>query len=210
MPCLEAHSCHRRCHHHHHHPRCHQPVAPTPGSNTTAATGLMEAVSVPSSLQPSGWHLSNMVSMVAGIMVAGSIRIMVPAGIIAMGGRAMAGTGVEQTCHGVALALQQAFHGVALQQTCHGVRLYWVALQNSMMIIMPPMMQMMAQKSSSHEEALIQHTEFGEPTTGCRLPFQWWWCWHHGLMYRAVRPTMNLESLLQDAGSLFSMMMMLE
>ena len=117
-----------------------------------------------------------MVSMVAGSMVAGSIRIMVPAGIlIGNGGRAMAGTGVEQTCHGVALALQQACHGVDLQQT-RGVRVYRVyavALQKRhMMIIVPPMMQMMAQKSSSHEEALTQHTEFGEPTTGCRLSLQ--------------------------------------
>ena len=133
-----------------------------------------------------------MVSMVAGSMVAGSIRIIVPAGIIAMGGRAMAGTGVEQTCHGVALALRQACHGVALQQTCHGVAL------------------LMAQKNSSHEEALIQHMEFGEPTTGCRLPLQWpsndddvatmVLCIGPSGLFNSTR---NLESLLQDAGSLF-------
>ena len=89
-------------------------------------------------------------------MVDGSIRIMVPAGIIAMGGRAvpawngslMAGMGVEQwtTCYGVALQ------------------------KRHIVVMVPPMMQMRLMKR--HDGSLIQHTDFGEPATGCRLPIR--------------------------------------
>ena len=92
-------------------------------------------------------------SMVAGSMVAGNTTIMVPAGMaIAMGGRAvpawngsmMAGLGMERWTTG------------------SGV----VALQKRQMMLMQ--MRLMQRLDGS----LVQHTEFGEPTTGCRLPLR--------------------------------------